>query len=186
MEAEAKCPREIRRRGQCAGLPGSLKDLGNGAVSFLHRCRYEKRAILLYFCRRKETPKTTWGCGAERQREKINRNGRTRSGEQHTATKASAPTCPDAWGRHRTHPCPAGRYTLLLRRSGKTPEKRHSEAGTLEAAKKRQAFHLITAAKLTSPQLRHHLWKASFFNMNEQKDQRIPEATLHETQKSRR
>lgn len=31
MEAEAKCPTEIRRRGQCAGLPGSLKDLGNGA-----------------------------------------------------------------------------------------------------------------------------------------------------------
>lgn len=98
MEAEAKCPREIRRRGQCAGLPGSLKDLGNGAVSFLHRCRYEKRAILLYFCRRKETPKTTWGCGAERQREKINRNGRTRSGEQRTATKASAPARPDAGG----------------------------------------------------------------------------------------
>lgn len=82
-----------------------------------------------------------WGRETE---EKINRNGWTRSGEQHTATKASAPTCPGTRGRHTAHTPALRGYNAPSQEKRKRRPKNAIQAGTLEAAKKRQAFHLIT------------------------------------------
>lgn len=142
-----------------------------------------KRAILLYFCRRRLKDHVgMWGRETEGENK---RNGRFGQGNSTLQPGLCSYLPRRPGGRHRTHPCPAALHAPSQEKQ-KDARKTPFRGGHFGSCQEKASFPPDHRSEAHQPQLRHHLWKASFFSMNEQKDQRIPEATLHETQKSRR